>query len=66
MSIQKTIKLFSEDDKKYNIIIYISVNFRFMEDIIKQLETRKMTSFQNLGLIDEVIDNIKHVGSGFF
>ncbi|KAF0772584.1 DUF659 domain-containing protein [Aphis craccivora] len=46
----------TEDDKKYNIIIYISVNFRFMEDIIKQLETRKMTSFQNLGLIDEMLN----------
>jgi len=43
VSIQKAKHLLNIDDIKNNLI-YISVNFGFLEDTIKQLETRKMTS----------------------
>lgn len=41
----------------------MSVNYGFSEDIIKQLETRKITLFQSLGLV-EVVQNIEQVPSG--
>lgn len=52
VSIQKAKHLLNIDDIKNNLI-YISVNFGFLEDTIKQLETRKMTLVQSLGLIEE-------------
>uniref|UniRef100_A0A2S2PYT5 Uncharacterized protein n=1 Tax=Sipha flava TaxID=143950 RepID=A0A2S2PYT5_9HEMI len=46
VSIQKAKHLLNIDDIKNNLI-YISNNFGFLEDTIKQLETKKMTLVQN-------------------
>ncbi|KAL4105015.1 hypothetical protein QTP88_020290 [Uroleucon formosanum] len=60
VSIQKAKHLLNIDDIKNNLI-YISVNFGFLEDTIKQLETRKMTLVQSLGLIEEAEKCIEQV-----
>lgn len=60
VSIQKAKHLLNMDDIKNNLI-YISVNFGFLEDTIKQLETRKMTLVQSLGLIEEAEKCIEQV-----
>jgi len=57
---QKAIKLFSKDDIQ-NKLVYISVNFVFLKDTIKQLETRKITLVQSFGLTEETVENIKQV-----
>jgi hypothetical protein len=41
VSIQKAKKLLNKNDIKLNLF-YKSVNFGFLEDTIKQLETRKL------------------------
>ncbi|CAI6372751.1 unnamed protein product [Macrosiphum euphorbiae] len=60
VSIQKAKHLLNIDDIKNNLI-NISVNFGFLEDTIKQLETRKMTLVQSLGLIEEAEKCIEQV-----
>lgn len=40
-----------------SVPIYKFVNFAFLEDTIKRLETRQITLFQSLGLIEEVVNN---------
>lgn len=60
VSIQKVKHLLNMDDIKNNLI-YISVNFGFLEDTIKQLETRKMTLVQSLELIEEAEKCIEQV-----
>jgi len=53
VSIQKAKHLLNNIYGIKNNLIYISVNFGFLEDTIKQLETRKITLVQSLGLIEE-------------
>lgn len=60
VSVQKAQKLLNKDEIKNNLI-YISVNFGFLEDTIKQLETRKMTLVQSLGLVEVAVKNIEQV-----
>lgn len=58
VSIKKACKLLSKNYIK-SYLFYISVNFGFLEDTIKQLEIRKMTLVQILGLIEEVVKCIE-------
>jgi hypothetical protein len=60
VSIREAKHLLNIDDIKNNLI-YISVNFGFLEDTIKQLKTRKMTLVQSLGLIEEAEKCIEQV-----
>lgn len=57
---QKAIKLFSKD-YILNKLFYISVNFSFLKDTIKQLETFTITLVESLGFTEETVENIKQV-----